>query len=169
MGFADGIAWEDDYNWLVTKENNMNQIKRFSWDGIDEKYKWVAQDYNGDIYVYTDKPTVDLETELWNNTNSEVPYIDCQFIRRFDSDNYIHNWQELCFPREETASTPKTNQQAIMIYDPSDRTEKPYPSHAEQYRQYHGSVAWLYNPWTGVMRDARDIGSDVLGHLIGNV
>lgn len=35
-----------------------------------------------------------------------------------------------------------------------------------KYREYHGHVAWLYNPWTGQKRDARDIGSDTFGHLI---
>lgn len=58
------------------------------------------------------------------------------------------------------------SQQKLMKYDPANGIEKPYPSHAEQYRIYHGKVAWLYNPWTGQSRDARDIGSDCFGYLI---
>jgi hypothetical protein len=54
----------------------------------------------------------------------------------------------------------------LMKFDPANRKSQPYPSHAEQYRSWHGKVAWLYNPWTGDARDPRDIGSDVFGQLI---
>lgn len=60
-----------------------------------------------------------------------------------------------------------SNEQAeLMVCDPAYGTEKPYPSDAEQYRMYHGKIAWLFNPWTGARRDPRDIGSDLLGQLI---
>ena len=54
----------------------------------------------------------------------------------------------------------------LMKYDPATGEEKPYPSQADQYRAYHGCVAWLLNPWTGERRDARDVGSDPFGHGI---
>lgn len=54
----------------------------------------------------------------------------------------------------------------LMKFDPATGEEKPYPSEAEQYRAYHGDVAWLFNPHSGERRDARDVGSDVFGHLI---
>lgn len=57
-------------------------------------------------------------------------------------------------------------QQSLMEYDPAVGTKEPYPSHAGQYRKYHGSVAWLFNPWTGNQRNPFDIGSDVTGLLI---
>lgn len=57
-------------------------------------------------------------------------------------------------------------QDDLMKFDPATNTPHPYPSHADQYRIYHGQVAWLYNPWTGEARDARDIGSDCFGYLI---
>ena len=57
-------------------------------------------------------------------------------------------------------------QQTLMKFDPAHCDEKPYPSNAEQYREYHGKVAWLFNPWTGEARDAYDIGSDTFGLLI---
>jgi len=58
-------------------------------------------------------------------------------------------------------------QYALMKYDPADGTEKPYPSHAQQWREYHGqSTAWLFNPWTGTRRGATVVGSDTFGHLI---
>ena len=37
-------------------------------------------------------------------------------------------------------------QQTLMKFDPATCEEKPYPSNAEQYREYHGKVAWLFNP-----------------------
>jgi hypothetical protein len=57
-------------------------------------------------------------------------------------------------------------QQTLMIYDPAHRSLRPYPSHAEQWRKYHGNTAWIYNPWTGDMRLPEDIGSDTFGMLI---
>jgi len=57
-------------------------------------------------------------------------------------------------------------QTILMIIDPAWGTDKPYPSHAEQYRKYHGEIAWLYNPWTKNSRDPRDIGMDPFGFLI---
>lgn len=54
-------------------------------------------------------------------------------------------------------------QDRLMEFDPQDGLKLPYPSHAEQYRKYHGKVAWLINPWTGKVRNAMDVGSDVYG------
>ena len=59
-------------------------------------------------------------------------------------------------------------QDTLMKYDPATGNTEPYPSHAEQYRIYHGRVAWLYNPWLGNQRDPRDIGSDCFGYLISD-
>ncbi len=53
-----------------------------------------------------------------------------------------------------------------MLIDPAFGTDKPYPSHAAQYREYHGRCAWLYNPWTGKDRHPSDIGSDPTGLAI---
>lgn len=58
-------------------------------------------------------------------------------------------------------------QQTLMKHDPATGEPRPYPSHAAQWREWHGRMtAWLFNPWTGARRDARDVGSDVQGHLI---
>ena len=57
-------------------------------------------------------------------------------------------------------------QEQLMKYSPDTGEERPYPSNAKQWREYHGRVAWLYNPWTGKQRDLLDIGSDVFGELI---
>ncbi len=54
----------------------------------------------------------------------------------------------------------------LMKYDPATGVEKPYPSSPNEYREYHGKVAWLYNPYTGVQRNAMDVGSDILGLLL---
>lgn len=55
---------------------------------------------------------------------------------------------------------------ALMLFDPATGDQKPYPSHPEQWRDYNGKTAWLYNPWTGKLRDARDVGTDTFGYLV---
>ena len=58
-------------------------------------------------------------------------------------------------------------QQTVMKYDPATGQSTPYPSHAQQWRDWNGnSVAWIFNPWTGRIRTAEDIGSDLQGLLI---
>lgn len=57
-------------------------------------------------------------------------------------------------------------QEQLMKYSPDTGEERPYPSNAKQWREYHGRVAWLYNPWTGEKRDLLDFCSDVFGELI---
>ena len=60
-----------------------------------------------------------------------------------------------------------SQQDKLMEFDPATGERRPYPCHAEQWRLYHGQrTAWLFNPWTGQRRDARDVGSDVQGLLI---
>lgn len=58
------------------------------------------------------------------------------------------------------------HQSALMKVDPATGAVNPYPSQADQYRAYHGPVAWLINPWNGAKRDAKDVGSDIFGKLI---
>lgn len=58
-------------------------------------------------------------------------------------------------------------QETLMTCDPATGEPRPYPSHAGQWRAYHGAAtAWLFNPWTGEQRSAGDVGSDTLGMLI---
>ena len=58
-------------------------------------------------------------------------------------------------------------QDALMLFDPATGEEKPYPSHAQQWREWHGkSTAWLFNPWTGTRRTAGHVGSDTFGNLM---
>ena len=57
-------------------------------------------------------------------------------------------------------------QSSLMKFDPSSRALCPYPSYAEQWREYHGQIAWIFNPWTGMKRTPADIGSDTFGYLI---
>lgn len=59
-----------------------------------------------------------------------------------------------------------TNSEPLMKYDPTNGEQCPYPSNPSDYREYHGKVAWLYNPYSGGTRTAGDVGSDVFGHLI---
>ena len=57
----------------------------------------------------------------------------------------------------------------LMKFDPAFGTEKPYPSHAQQWRDYHGRTAWLFNPWTGCKRHPADVGSDPFGQLVSSL
>lgn len=59
-----------------------------------------------------------------------------------------------------------SEQNMLMSHCPATGTEKPYPSHAQQWREYHGKTAWLFDPWSGNRRDARDVGTDTFGILI---
>jgi hypothetical protein len=54
----------------------------------------------------------------------------------------------------------------LMLFDPATGDGQLYPSHAAQWRRYHGEIAWLFNPWTGKRRNAADVGSDVYGLAI---
>lgn len=61
----------------------------------------------------------------------------------------------------------REQQYTIMKVDPATGEDKPYPSHAEQWRIYHGkATAWLFNPWSGTRRLAGDVGTDTFGYLI---
>lgn len=57
-------------------------------------------------------------------------------------------------------------EKGIMSFDPVSGKPAVIKFTPHEYRQYHGLIAWLYNPWTGEPRDPRDIGSDVQGLLI---
>ena len=57
-------------------------------------------------------------------------------------------------------------QDALMKFDPATRDIHPYPSHAGQWREWHGGIAFLFNPWTGEQRGAGVVGSDPFGLLI---
>ena len=61
----------------------------------------------------------------------------------------------------------RQQQHTLMKFDPATGEKKPYPSHADQWRGYHGALtAWLFNPWTGIRRSAEEVGSDIVGDLI---
>lgn len=60
----------------------------------------------------------------------------------------------------------KHSQQTVMTHDPATGAEKPYPSHAGQWREHNPNDAFLFNPWTGERRFAGDVGTDPFGHLI---
>lgn len=53
-----------------------------------------------------------------------------------------------------------------MSFDPATGSQDCIPDTPTAYRKHHGKVAWLFNPWTGQRRDARDVGSDTFGQGI---
>ena len=68
-----------------------------------------------------------------------------------------------------TISELNVKEPRLMKFDPQYNSLNPYPSEANQYRAYYGNVAWLYNPYTGLPRNSKDIGSDVQGHLLVHI
>jgi hypothetical protein len=57
-------------------------------------------------------------------------------------------------------------QDKLMKFCPMTGKENPYPSLAAHFREYHGCVAWLYNPWTGDKRNLSSVGTDPEGLMI---
>lgn len=57
----------------------------------------------------------------------------------------------------------------LMIYDPATNCDNPYPSEANQYREYHPNKAWLYNPYTGESRKAEDVADDLFGKKLPSI
>lgn len=57
-------------------------------------------------------------------------------------------------------------QNARMKFSPASGVPGPYPSHAAQWREYNGEVAWLFDPWTGERRPAEHVGADTFGLAI---
>ncbi|MGL5282000.1 MAG: hypothetical protein ACRC8W_09705 [Plesiomonas shigelloides] len=55
---------------------------------------------------------------------------------------------------------------SLMKFDPVTGEKDPIPNEAKNYRNFHGDVAWIYNPYSGEKRDPRDIGTDVFGFWI---
>jgi len=53
-----------------------------------------------------------------------------------------------------------------ILMNTSPRIPPARRTDAAQWREWHGGTAWLFDPWTGRCRDARDVGSDVHGLLI---
>ena len=58
------------------------------------------------------------------------------------------------------------HKQSALLFDPATGKRMTTLVTADEYRRMEGEIAWLYSPWTGHMRDPRDIGTDVFGHLI---
>ena len=80
----------------------------------------------------------------------------------------VHHFAKSLTANQQDLISHLKQQRKLMKFDPATKAPNPYPSDARQYREFHGCVAWIYNPWTGLMRDPRDIGSDVQGELIGD-
>lgn len=60
----------------------------------------------------------------------------------------------------------QSTQNEPMSFDPVTGQSFSNPVDVNDYRIAYGKLAWLFNPWTGTKRDARDIGDDVLGLAI---
>ena len=101
-----------------------------------------------------------------------VPSLIGVFDTYYDIVNYYYflRWwriNKIIYWKSERGSTIKTEQDLVMTHDPANGATAPYPSHAAQWRAFHGNLtAWLFDPWSGLRRNAADVGSDISGLLI---
>jgi hypothetical protein len=56
-----------------------------------------------------------------------------------------------------------------MKFDPATGEAGPKPRVASMWRDRYPFTAWLFNPWTGRRRYAKDVGMDVYGVLIEGI
>lgn len=69
--------------------------------GLPKKYRYVAVDYQGDLYAYVDKPSP-ITSIYWGAGGESRPLV---FLT-----DYVENWKELCFDlNEEKAKTNPEN------------------------------------------------------------
>lgn len=60
-------------------------MKEFSEDekiiarSIDQKYKWIARDKSGSLYVYSLKPVKRECVKMWGNSSSEIACVNVLF------------------------------------------------------------------------------------------
>ena len=69
---------------------------------------------------------------------------------------------------DSTLTHDMLTQNIPMEYDPAEgwKIVPGTTTSPKIWREWHGPVAWLFNPWTGQRRNAYDVGSDPFGHLI---
>lgn len=53
-----------------------------------------------------------------------------------------------------------------MKYDPATGKPNPAIADAAEWRERNNNTAWLYDPWTGIQREAWKVGSDPFGLMV---
>jgi hypothetical protein len=48
----------------------IERVMKIRWDKLPEWAKFIAQDSNGEMWMYATKPSADAETELWATKES---------------------------------------------------------------------------------------------------
>lgn len=159
LGSTAGFYW-------VLSNSNVEQIKnRINESSVLRKVSKELIDFDSncsDIKGYL--------KVIEEGTKSLVDF----YNSKYDIPSLIKDIQEI---RETTTSnSPSTqssnfkgtqfNSESLMKYAPTNGVQCPYPSNPSDYRGYHGKAAWLYNPYTGDIRTAEDVGNDVFGYLI---
>ncbi len=67
-----------------------------NWDYIDEEWNYLAIDSDGEIYLYTNKPTIYPNDESWNEGGG-----DCECIGTFPINSLVksNDVSDLCWRR----------------------------------------------------------------------
>lgn len=83
---------------------NKPQLKKLDqsvFNGLDEKWRWVARDHNGDRYAYAAKPYARDATGTWvNNSDLNARYLDAGY----DDENWQNSLIERDIAKELTGS-----------------------------------------------------------------
>ena len=56
----------------VQKEDALTTGLNIDWSQVPEGYDWVAQDRDGGIYAFTEKPIPNLKSSLWTMQDGET-------------------------------------------------------------------------------------------------
>ena len=58
--------------WAASTVQEEQTPLDIDWNQVPEGYDWVAQDSNGDIYAFTEKPIPNLKSSLWIMQDGET-------------------------------------------------------------------------------------------------
>jgi hypothetical protein len=158
----------DSCNFIITN------VFQGAFD-ISIDHEWISEITHmvnmGVIHDYCRTEIIEEEHNdvmCWTKDALEYFEMDCESIKSYLDNLAMEESKEIHSSIVELQESLRelNISSSLMLFDPIEGTHTPYPSEPNQYRKYHGKVAWMYNPYTGRKRDARDIGSDVFGYLI---
>jgi hypothetical protein len=142
-------------------------INRYNYEVYNTSvHQWIK--FNGAGFASMSVYRLVIEPEKWyyweNKASINAVYLGEEILADYTDE--LESYTTLRPAKEsEIPRTEDDNTNYELVFDPVAGHNNPQPDRANDYRNYHGCVAWLFNPYTGDGRDPRDIGSDIQGHL----
>ena len=67
-------VWAAHYcgQWASTEQAEQETGLDIDWSQVPEGYEWVAQDRDGGIYAFTEKPIPNLKSSVWIMQDGEI-------------------------------------------------------------------------------------------------